>query len=614
MERKTNRCCHLVKEKEWNVKVHSNTAPWPSDSLIRRASVSSFGYGGTNGHVIVESIDSLYPWYRHAQKKRDARNGVSSKSAYLLCFSAHDKATLLRNVAATGAVAHEYFLADLAYTLNLRRTAFAHRTYVVAREGQEPESFATAASQVGSVAKKAGSIGFLFTGQGAQWAGMGRIALQEFPVVLDTIQHLDRILSKVQPKPSFSMTELLSNDDEESAKRINDADVAQPLCTAIQIALVDLFAQWNISPEVSIGHSSGEIGAAYAAGLISAPEAILAAFCRGRAVVEHSPAGSMLAVGLGAQEVEKYMAPFAAVDVCIACENSPTSVTLSGREGPISRLRDVLTAERIFARELPTGRAYHSPHMASVGMAYDEMLAKVLEDIPEDDLLWRRPRSSMISSVTGEVVDSCSESLNPGYWSSNLRNRVLFNTAVQKLGTNAEFEHITHVVEIGPHAALAGPFKQIKLSNEKLARINYMPSLKRAENDTDRLLGVAGSLFVAGHTVDLEAVNMAKAGGIKNDAGKQKTKHLLVDLPPYQWNYEKRYWAEPRASAEQRARVYPRHDLLGSRVSGLSKKSASWRNLLRQRDVPWLKDHNVCLLSLSTPFPLPICTSRLTLK
>ncbi|KAI1188567.1 hypothetical protein F5B17DRAFT_262823 [Nemania serpens] len=582
-----------IKEKEWNVKVHTDTAPWPSDCSVRRASVSSFGYGGTNGHVIVESIDSLYPWYEHAKKKRKPGQNGSDK-AFLLCFSAHDKPTLLRNVAAVGAVAHDYFLPDLSYTLNMRRTKFSHRTYVIAREGRESEAFAVAASQAASITKKPVSLGFLFTGQGAQWVGMGRLAPQEFPVVLDTIQHLDRILNKVQPKPSFNMVDLLLHETKGNMKRINDADVAQPLCTAIQIALVDLFALWNITPEVSIGHSSGEIGAAYAAGLISAPEAIIAAFCRGQAVTAYSPSGSMLAVGLGAKEVEKYLSSFAVEDICIACENSPNSVTLSGHEKSILQLKDMLTAQHIFARELHTGRAYHSPQMAPVGVAYDGMLTRALNEVPEDDLLWRRPRSAMISSVTGKVVDYSAESLEPGYWSNNLRNRVLFDTAVRELGISPEFENITHMIEIGPHSALSGPFKQICLSEKALgSRVAYLSSLKRGENDVDRLLAVAGSLFVAGHAVDLEAINTSNDSVVMNSARKQKTRHLLVDLPPYQWNYEKRYWAEPRASAEQRARAYLRHDLLGSRMAGLSKKLASWRNILRQRDVPWLKDHNL---------------------
>ncbi|KAI1826375.1 hypothetical protein F4861DRAFT_537222 [Xylaria intraflava] len=585
-----------IKEKEWNVKVHANTAPWPQDSQVRRASVSSFGYGGTNGHVIVESIDALYPEYQHAKKKAetDSHQPSSPKAPFLLCFSAHDKPTLLRNVAATGAVAHEYHLADLAYTLNMRRTKFAHRTYVVARAGQESKAFSLAASQASSASKKPVSIGFLFTGQGAQWAGMGRAALQAFPVFAATIKNLDRILSKLKPKPAFSLVDLLTHDTENNPDQINAADISQPLCTALQIALVDLLAQWNITPEVSIGHSSGEIGAAYAAGLISAPEAILAAFCRGRAVTAHSTSGSMLAVSLGAHEVKQYLSSTAPEDVCIACENSPSSVTLSGREESISKLKAVLTAQGIFARELPTGRAYHSPHMAAVSTAYEDMLAAAIKEIPKKDLSWRRPRSQMISSVTGTAIDPDQQSLPTTYWSANLRNRVLFNTAVQQLSKDFDFEPITHLIEIGPHSALSGPFKQICQADKTLgSRITYIPSLKRREDDAERLLAVAGALFAAGHAVSLEDVNSSGDESPDITNRKRGPRHLLVDLPPYQWNYQKRYWAESRASAEQRARAYPRHDLLGSRVSGLSQNSATWRNVLRQRDVPWLEDHKL---------------------
>ncbi|KAI2634451.1 hypothetical protein GGS21DRAFT_543554 [Xylaria nigripes] len=583
-----------IKEKEWNVKVHTDTAPWPKDLDIRRASVSSFGYGGTNGHVIIESIDSLYARYQHAKKRIGSDDSTgSSQKPFLLCFSAHDKTTLLRNIAATGAVAHEYHLPDLAYTLNLRRSKFAHRSYVIARAGRESEDFALPASQAYSVSKKPVSVGFLFTGQGSQWVGMARTALQEFPDFLHTMENLDQILSKLKPKPSFSLVDLLLHDTESNAEKINAADASQPLCTAIQIALVDMFAQWNVTPEVSIGHSSGEIGAAYAAGLTSAPEAIVAAFCRGRAVIENSPSGSMLAVGLGVEKVKEYLSSIATDDVCVACENSPSSVTLSGREGPISQLKAVLAGKGIFVRELPTGRAYHSPHMVAVGVAYKSMLSAALKEISEEDLLWRRPRSGMISSVTGNEVDLSLKTLCPEYWSTNLRNRVLFDTAVQQLSTIKDYEGITHLIEIGPGSALSGPFKQICQANEALrSRITYIPSLKRGENDTERLLAVAGSLFVAGHAIDLEEVNSGNKGRDILDR-KQKTRHLLVDLPPYQWNYEKRYWAEPRASVEKRARAYPRHDLLGRRVPGLSKKSSSWRNVLRLRDVPWLKDHSL---------------------
>ncbi|KAI1771891.1 hypothetical protein F4818DRAFT_454399 [Hypoxylon cercidicola] len=581
-----------ILENEWNVKVQADTVPWPKDSLVRRASVSSFGYGGTNGHVIIESIDSLYPWYQHAKSKKEAEYNRSSTKPFLLCFSAHDKPTLSRNITAIAAVASEYYLTDLSYTLNLHRTKFAHRAFTVVREGSEVEAFAPTTVKSGISSKKNIGIGFLFTGQGAQWAGMGRIALQEFPTVLDTLQKLDRILSKLDPKPEFNMVDLLIDDTPATASKIAEAEISQPLCTAIQIAIVDLFSEWDITPQVSIGHSSGEIGAAYAAGLLSAPEAIIAAFCRGRAVAAHSGQGAMLAVGLGLNEVQEFL-PSNPEDICVACENSPSSVTLSGRAEPISQLYETLSAKGILVRALPTGKAYHSPHMATVGDAYDVMLTEAVGSLSQEDLEWCRPRSQMISSVSGEPIAEGVNTLPASYWTANLRQRVLFDTAVKRLGSDEDFALINYVIEVGPHSALAGPFKQICRANKNMTgRLTYVPSLVRKKDDADQLLSVAGSLFVAGYPVDLEAVN---SGGYpaKSAIRKSNTQYLLVDLPPYQWNYERRYWAEPRASAEQRARTYPRHDLLGSRISGLSKRSAAWRNILRQRDIPWLKDHNL---------------------
>ena len=491
------------------------------------------------------------------------------------------------------------------YTLNLHRTLFSHRAFTVAYEGREEEAFVPSVLQNGVISTKVNSIGFLFTGQGvssgciksrmdnsltalqAQWVGMGRAALQTFPIILDTIQKLDLVLSRIDPKPSFRIAELLLEDDEFTASRINDAETTQPLCTAIQIALVDLFCQWGIVPTVSIGHSSGEIGAAYAAGLISAPEAILAAFCRGRAVAQKSTLGSMLAVGLGVEEVQQFL-PSAAEDACIACENSPNSVTVSGTTMSISKLRDDLSSKGVFARELNTGKAYHSPHMTPVGAAYDIMLSEALTKLTENDLLWSQSRSQMISSVTGERI--VENHLALGHWSANLQQRVLFNTAVQRLGSDSQFGHVDLVIEIGPHSALLGPFKQI-CKVRGLGRFKYVPSLVRNKNDAVQLLSVAGQLFLTGYPVDLEEVNLAASSntGIR----KPTAQNLLVDLPPYQWNYEKHYWAEPRSSAEQRARLYPRHDLLGSRVSGLTTYTQVWRNVLRHRDIPWLKDHNV---------------------
>lgn len=162
-----NRLNPAILEKEWHVKVQRDTTAWPSDSLIRRASVSSFGYGGTNGHVIVEAVESLYPWYQHAKPKKEAAYDHTTKKPALVTFSAHDKATLLRNIAATKKVADKYYLADLAHTLNLHRTQFASRAFTIASEGNVSEALAKESLNIGGVTKKKlNDLGFIFTGQG----------------------------------------------------------------------------------------------------------------------------------------------------------------------------------------------------------------------------------------------------------------------------------------------------------------------------------------------------------------------------------------------------------------------------------------------------------------
>lgn len=280
----------------------------------------------------------------------------------------------------------------------------------------------------------------------------------------------------------------------------------------------------------------------------------------------------MLAVGLGVEDTQLLL-PAASEDACIACENSPTSVTVSGTAECISQLRDALGAKGVFVRELKTGKAYHSPHMARVGEAYDVLLADAFCKLSEDNQLWRQSRSQMISSVTGEPVEADHLPLN--YWISNLRQRVFFNTAVQRLGADERWRHVSHVVEIGPHSALSGPFKQICKANG-FNKLTYVPSMIRNRHDAIQLLSVAGFLFLAGYGVDLKQVN---ATSPDTTLCKPSARNLLVDLPPYQWNYEKRHWAEPRGSAEQRARIYPRHDLLGSSVSGLTSFTQIWSTL-----------------------------------
>lgn len=576
-----------IRENDWNIKVNTDTVPWPKGFPERRASVSSFGYGGTNGHVIVESIESLYPLYRHGKPKQEASYNHSVSRPFLIGFSAHDKATLYRNIATHAKVANKFYLADLAYTLNKKRTKFSQRAFTVATEGNEANDFALSSFRFGSAGKKVSQLGFMFTGQGAQWAGMGVEAMRTFPSFLATIRALDRVLQGLDPPPSWTLGEALLAPAETT--RVNDAEISQPVCTAIQIAIVDLFARWDITPSVAVGHSSGEIGAAYAAGLISAPEAIIAAFLRGYAVKHNAPMGTMLAVGLGQKDVSKYISGFGG-EVVIACENSPTSVTLSGTPKAVLAAKKSLDADGVFARELKTGKAYHSPQMSNVAAAYDTLLLEAINKLDSESLEWRRPRARFVSSVTGEEFGG--DHIPVRYWSENLRNRVLFESAIGTLGKAAGLEDVTTIVEIGPHSALSGPFKQICQAN-KFDRFTYVPSFVRNQDSAVQLLKTAGTLWAQNYPLDIEEVNSIEDTNTENEFQKYRRPLMLVDLPPYQWNYEKTFWAEPRFSNEQRNLTHPRHDLLGSKVVGLPDSSLVWRNMIRHKDVPWLRDHRV---------------------
>ncbi|GKZ93794.1 type I Iterative Polyketide synthase (PKS) [Aspergillus niger] len=561
-----------LKEEEWNVKINVDTILWPKSPLTRRVGVSSFGYGGTNGHLILEAAQS-----DHGQARAQTGHESSSPSRALVCFTAHDRATLEKNIEAHACVVDNHHLQDVAYTLNCRRTHFTHRAFTIALENKEKPSFSKQSMEFG-VAESSGPVAFVFTGQGAQWVGMGRDAMHTLSTFKMTIRSLDQYLRTLKPPVRWTIEEaLLGNIDSE---HIAEPDIAQPLCTAFQIAIVDQLRKWGITPSAVVGHSSGEIAAAYAAGMLSAQEAFVTSFYRGQAVAQECSAGSMLAVGVGMDRIEPYIRD---TDVVIACENSPKSVTLSGSESSTAKLILQLEASEIFVRELKTGRPYHSPAMKAIAPLYEQLLREAYPEAGSSAPSERLSRVPMISSVTGRQVYE--NNMNSRYWVENLINRVRFHAAITEAESIEGLKHLSHFVEIGPHSALSGPLKHIISAISLTQRIKYIPTIIRGSDSCNDLLRVAGRLFLSGYSVRLHDVT--------HDLCKKPGPRLLVDLPPYQWNYTKEYWRETRLSQEQRQQSEPRHDLLGRRVAGLSNTIFVWKNVLRLRDVPWLRDHRV---------------------
>ncbi|KAH9209743.1 putative polyketide synthase [Leptodontidium sp. 2 PMI_412] len=593
-----------IKWDEWQVKVASDSVPFPPHLPVRRMSVNSFGYGGTNAHIILEGADSMLSYKQRyvyhdshdgERKKRIApRRAAHRKRPFLLPFSAHDKPTLLRNIEAHAKVVNNYQLLDLSYTLSRRRSILSSRAFAITSHQTLESVFSTPASSFSFADSKkrtkTPTLGLAFTGQGAQWARMGAELIEYSSRFRSSIHILDLALEELHDGPTWSIEDMILEPAETS--RVNEAAFSQPLCTAVQVALVQLLEHWGIQANVTVGHSSGEMAAAYAAGLISAREAITLAYYRGVVTSRVESQGAMMAVGLGAEAVKPYIGKDFAEKVVVACHNSPTSATVSGDADAIETLKIKLDAEGVFARILKTnGKAYHSHHMAAVSSDYERLVSDAKVYTPFD--LPTANKAKMVSSVTTRVIPKMS-ALDEKYWSKNLRSPVLFNEALENILTSKEFSDVDVLIEIGPHSVLAGPIQQIK-ANLSADKLEYLPSLLRGTDSAARLLHVAGELFLRGFPVDMERVVAAYVDEETSPSGKRVPAKgsIIVDLPPYQWNYTKPLWAESRGSREHRLPKHPRHDVLGQLVLGSSLAEPTWRNVLRIRDLPWLQDHTL---------------------
>lgn len=583
--------------KGWKVTVPTEPTAFPPHLPVRRVSVNSFGYGGTNAHIIVEGADSLLTLpqqYRYTAphggpRARITRKALERNRPFLLPFSAHDKPTLKRNIEAHGAVIQQYNLLDLSYTLANGRTRFPSRAFAVTTNAQKEATFGNGLQQfVFADKKKAQGLGFVFTGQGAQWARMGAELMAYYPSFLQSIRRMDTILEELEDAPEWTLEDSLLEDAKTS--RVNMAEFSQPLCTAVQIALVQLLWLWDITPSVTCGHSSGEIAAAYAAGLISAAEAIVLAYYRGKVVREINTDGAMLAVGLGADAVGPYIEDYNG-SVVVACHNSPASVTLSGNAKALEAIQEKLSGANIFARIVKTGgKAYHSHHMKPAAGEYEALVRRARNAGQLDGPKLPADNVRMVSSVTGTVLSDTAV-LDETYWSANLLSPVLFTQAIQIIGSAAEFAHIDTLIEVGPHSALAGPIRQTK-TEYNFERLQYLPTLVRNEHSAACLLTLAGELFLRDYSFNVERATAIEEASPSGKISCSKGS-LIVDLPPYQWDKSKRFWAEGRESREHRQARYMRHDILGSLVPGCSLAEPSWRNFLRIRDLPWLKDHSL---------------------
>ena len=641
-------------------RVNTDVETWPKNRL-KRASVTSAGFGGTNGHCVIDHVHNAMPLYvkpgiigqrmeelngtnghitnginGHATNEINghSENGVNghitnginghtknevkghsngtkhqpqhrpttgapnmirkadadTHHLVVLPFSAHNQESLKANMNALSQVIHRHSLADVAYTLAAKRSRYIQRAFCVVDKDLVGQAGQAALAQDAKVfsSPQPVRVGFAFTGQGAQWHAMGA-GLFEYAVFRNTISYLDRVLEMFPEPVSWKIADVLSGDCEKDL--VQTPAVSQTVCTALQIGLVDLLASWSIRPAGVVGHSSGEMAAAYAAGRITADEAITAAYYRGYMVSFNQKEGAMLAVGIGPDQGAEVIHETGLDEkVKIAAINSPESITISGDAEAVEKLPAKLNEKAVFNRKLQTGGlAYHSHHMLPLGHAYAEAVdgaEKSLEENGIHDESERYPNVPWFSSVTPDKDMTMSGHQLTSYWRSNLESPVRFTEALSNLVDSEELE-IGAVIEIGPHPALKSPIGQIVKAMGK--SVPHLGTLKRSEDGQRSLLDLAGTLFALNADVDLVAVN-----AVDDQAG-SRLEHgsTAIDLPPYQYTYGPVKYHESRHSKEYRLRKVPRHDLLGSKIPGTTRLHPQWRNMLRLKDLPWLDDHRV---------------------
>ncbi|KAF2971310.1 hypothetical protein GQX73_g2264 [Xylaria multiplex] len=633
-----------IDAKALHLAIPTQPIAWPSEGL-RRVSVNSFGYGGSNAHVVMDDafhyLESRYlnglhktiPVPHVTTSGVSAINGVQSAglaqrttplatngahhtrdlntgpetlrllngdsqersppedrqavvdTTCILIWSAANEQSLKRVVHAyepyyRGRISGDAAkLDELARTLALRRSLLRWRSYAVVNCNDEvlPPVKYIRASTDGNT-----SLAFLFTGQGAQYAGMGRGLLQ-YPVFQRTLQAADTVFQSLGCR--WSVFEEMNEQS-----HIDDPEYAQPLCTALQIALAELLKSFGLEPKAVIGHSSGEIAAAYTVGALSLPSACRVAYYRGQLASKLRASSAlpyaMISVNIPADEVKSFLAKvdFSAnlvESINVSCINSPLNSTLSGREDAIDILLSRCNADGIFAQKLKTGIGYHSPSMQAIAAEYASLMGTL-----SAGNLARCPVISMVSSVTGKLITSLSDLTEPQYWVDNMVSPVRFSDALEALTRLGLGSAPLEIVEVGPHPALRRPVQDTMSSISGLkAQIQHSHVLHRSKPNVYTILELVGLLFSRGYPISIDEIN--------HSLGKRRSSHFRLDCPEYPFDSSKSYWYEPRMSRDYRFRKVVPDDTLGSQAEDWTPLTPRWRKHLSLESAPWIKDHEV---------------------
>ena len=542
------------------MQVQTTCEPFPDRPVV--VGINSFGFGGANGHCVVREYRPIHP--------RVWSVPPAPESGYMIPLSARTGNALARSAQQLRGVLDEqaFDLYTLAGNLGRRRTHFPTRTSFTVRDRRELaealEAFGEESSPVSTVDEGERRVAMVFSGQGTQWAGCGRALHDADPVfrrVVDAVEREWRRYSDVSLRQAcFSA----------SQEELNEVRLAQPCIFMIQCALVELLATWGVHPDCVVGHSSGEVAAAYASGALSLADATQLVYHRATLQQRVAGSGRMLAIGLDRSGVEDLLEELGVsfrsgsngrAQVEIACENSPANTVICGREFKLRSIIGELDDRDLQNRLIPGNIAFHSSAMDPLRHDAMEALA-FLDDRPFDGDV------PMVSSVTGEVP----QRLDAAYWWSNIREPVRFAAAMEML----ERDYQPHaVLEIAPHSALQPLIRQCLETGGPPARC--IPTLMKDEDVCRDFQEALGALYRTGVTLDFEAQYPRP----------EPIAHLLPGHPR-----EEVTTSDDMSDDEMFVNrgEYSHGPMVGHRVPC---DHILYEGRLSERDFPWLTDHRV---------------------
>lgn len=542
------------------IKDYKNISSENNKPLI--AGINSFGFGGANAHMLLQEFKA-----KPARKSQSTSNKASQATLAPLFLSARSE-TALR---AQAEQYHDFLkqqspqaFYDVAYSavhyrdnmekgLALKSSSFEGllESLLAFSQGEFPADIV-----LGDALKTDGQIAFVYSGNGAQWAGMCKPLMTQSPRFVEILNEVDAVL---KPLAGFSVIDELMAD--KAASRLEDTVVAQPLLFAVQVAVTILLKEQGVEPKAVTGHSVGEVAAAWAAGVFDLKQAAQLIYARSTAQALTQGAGRMAAASVSEAEMIVILAEYdGELDIEIAGINSPQNITLSGKLADLKLIQKRLKAVGTFFKLLDIDYAFHSRHMDAI----HDTLKKSLVDLRPSPT----KNITFVSAITGSVVKGAQ--LNADYWWKNVRQPVQFSKAITSLLNLG-----CHVfVEVGPHAILQRYLTECLSASDGDHRI--LPTLVK-----DAHHGLS--------QIEAAALRTHIAVGKQHTAPYFKAEGQRIRLPNYPWQRE-RYWYAKTSEGEgllERRRIHP---ILGWRVNDTD---TIWENTVDTETLPWLADHQV---------------------